>query len=157
MELRSSAFDDGGTIPVVYCATGVAGGRNVSPPLEWTAPPDDTRSMVLTVVDHHPVAGMWVHWAIVDIPPEAGSLAAGASGAGDIGERGRELLNTYGTSGWGGPQPPRGTGVHEYVFTLLALDVTTVDLPVQPTAADVAMAVAGHRIASATLTGMFGR
>jgi phosphatidylethanolamine-binding protein (PEBP) family uncharacterized protein len=29
-------------------------------------------------------------------------------------------------NGWGGPQPPSGTGVHKYIFTVYALNVPSV-------------------------------
>jgi Raf kinase inhibitor-like YbhB/YbcL family protein len=157
MELTSRAFADGGTIPVEHCAFGVDGGRNVSPPLAWSAPPVGTRSVGLTVVDHHPVARMWVHWALVDLPPSVMSLPADASGGAATDGGARELRNTAGAEGWSGPRPPAGSGVHDYVFTVYALDVESLDVPVGPSAADLAAAVAGHVLASGTLTGRFGR
>jgi Raf kinase inhibitor-like YbhB/YbcL family protein len=157
MELTSRAFADGGTIPVEHCALGVDGGRNVSPPLTWSAPPDETRSVALAVVDHHPVARMWVHWALVDLPPSVVSLPAGASGGAATDSGGRELRNTADIEGWSGPRPPVGSGVHDYVFTVYALDVDHLDVPVRPSAADIDEAVAGHVLASGTLTGRFGR
>jgi Raf kinase inhibitor-like YbhB/YbcL family protein len=157
MELTSPAFADGGAIPVEYCSRGVAGGRNVSPPLEWSAPPDGVRSFTIAVVDHHPVARMWVHWVLVDLPPSARSLPVGASGGVATAGGARELANTAGIVGWDGPQPPVGSGIHDYVFTVYTLDVEHLDLPVAPTAADVEAAVAGHTLASGRLTGRFGR
>jgi Raf kinase inhibitor-like YbhB/YbcL family protein len=157
MDVTSPAFADGDTIPVEYCALGVAGGRNASPPLDWSTPPDGTRSVALAVVDLHPVARMWVHWALVDMPPSVVSLSAGASGGEATETGGRELQNTSGRPGWGGPLPPPGSGVHDYVFTVYALDVDHLDVPVRPTAADIAAVVAGHTLASGRLTGRFGR
>jgi phosphatidylethanolamine-binding protein (PEBP) family uncharacterized protein len=65
---------------------------------------------------------------------------------------------------WGGPLPPPGSGVHDYVFTVYALDVDHLDVPVTGGAdvgalgsADIAAAVAGHTLASGHLTGRFGR
>jgi Raf kinase inhibitor-like YbhB/YbcL family protein len=157
LELTSSAFADGGTIPVEYCSQGVAGGRNVSPPLEWSAPPEGTLSVALAVVDHHPVARMWVHWTLVDLPPSMRSLPADASTRVATDSGGRELLTTAGLMGYAGPRPPVGSGLHDYVFTVYALDVEHLDLPLAPTAADIEAAVTGHILASGRLTGRFGR
>ena len=157
MEVTSPAFADGGTIPVEHCGWGVEGGRNVSPPLAWSTPPEGTRSLALAVVDHHPVAHMWVHWVLVDLPPSATSLPSGASGGNATDTGGRELLNTVGSTGWAGPLPPIGSGVHDYVFTVYALDVDHLDVPVRPTAADITAAVVGHTLDSARMKGRFGR
>ena len=32
-----------------------------------------------------------------------------------------ELLNSFGKKGWGGPQPPKNSGVHKYIFKIFAL------------------------------------
>ena len=104
--LASSAFHPGGAIPARYtCA-----GRNVSPPLTWTAPPRGTRSFSVTLVD---VDAGFLHWQGFDIPASARSLAAGAH---------LKLvgLNSYHESGYAGPCPAPGR-VHHYVFTLRAV------------------------------------
>jgi len=155
MELTSSAFDDQTAIPVRYVAA-KAGGDNVSPPLAWGGTPDAALSIALAVVDLAPVARMWVHWAIVDIPPSVSALAAGASSA-EIPDGARELRNTAGTVGWSGPGPPPGTGEHPYLFTLYALDIQRLELPEQPTAQEIEQAVRGHVLGQATLTGLCGR
>lgn len=47
LELTSTAFQEGATIPRQYTADG----RNVSPPLEWQDPPAGTRSLALICED----------------------------------------------------------------------------------------------------------
>ncbi len=49
LTVTSTAFADGTTIPVKYCAHGVDGALNISLPLSWSAPPEDTRSVLVTV------------------------------------------------------------------------------------------------------------
>ncbi|MRS12267.1 MAG: YbhB/YbcL family Raf kinase inhibitor-like protein [Actinobacteria bacterium] len=153
--VSSSAFDDGGAIPVEYCLDTVDGGRNESPPLEWSGAPADTETFALTMIDMHPIADEWVHWAVIGIPANATALAAGTSGSMPSGSA--ELVNTFGGKGYGGPAPPPGSGDHEYVITLYALDTANIDMPEQPTADDIASAIEGHVIASASMSGMFGR
>ena len=126
MEISSSAFKDGGKIPIQYVMPG-AGGKNISVPLSWKNAPSGTKSFALSMVDPHPVAQNWVHWLVINIPARAASLEEGASGKkmppGSV-----ELKNSFGDIGYGGPQPPKGTGDHPYVFTLYALNVEKLDL-----------------------------
>ena len=116
MEILSSAFKDGEKIPIQYAMPG-AGGRNISVPLSWKNTPSGTNSFALSMVDPHPVAQNWVHWLGIDIPANVTSLEEGASRKkmplGSV-----ELRNSFGDTGYGGPQPPKGTGDHPYVFTL---------------------------------------
>jgi len=106
--LTSAAFGNGGAIPARYtCA-----GRDVSPPLAWTAPPPGTRVLRLRVVDVD--AHGFVHWDARAIPASWRGLAAGAHAP-------VELANTFEKKGWSGPCPPQGGGRHRYVFTLTAL------------------------------------
>ena len=79
MQLSSPAFKDGGLIPSQY-ARRAAGGQNISIPLMWTDVPEGTQSIALSMVDQHPVARKWVHWLVINIPPNVTSLPEGASG-----------------------------------------------------------------------------
>ena len=67
MQITSSAFPEGGKIPLPYVMPG-AGGQNVSVPLSWSGAPAGTQSFALAMVDPHPVANNWVHWLVVDLP-----------------------------------------------------------------------------------------
>jgi Raf kinase inhibitor-like YbhB/YbcL family protein len=115
MQISSSAFQDGGKIPLKYVMPG-AGGQNVSVPLSWTGAPAETESFALAMVDPHPVARNWVHWLVIDIPKNSTSLPEGASGK-SMPQGAAELQNSYGKMGYGGPQPPPGSGDH-LCFTL---------------------------------------
>jgi Raf kinase inhibitor-like YbhB/YbcL family protein len=155
MEITSSAFGDKGTIPLKYVMPG-AGGKNVSLPLNWDDVPAGTKSFALAMVDPHPVANNWIHWLVINIPGVTKGLGEGASRsampAGAL-----ELKNSFGDTGYGGPQPPKGTGDHPYVVTLYALNVANLDLPVQTTLPAFKKALEGKILATATVTGMFGR
>jgi len=126
MELKSSACADEGKIPPQYVMPG-AGGKNLSLPLQWSGAPAGTQSFALSIVDPHPVANNWVHWLVINISGNVNSLEEGASGknmpAGAV-----ELHNSWGKAGYGGPQPPPGTGDHPYEVTLYALYVAKLDL-----------------------------
>jgi Raf kinase inhibitor-like YbhB/YbcL family protein len=155
MKLSSSAFKDGDKIPMQYVMPG-AGGRNLSIPLTWANPPAGTQSFALAMVDPHPVARNWVHWLVIDLPANANTLAEGASGK-RMPPGAVELKNSFGDPGYGGPQPPRGTGDHPYVITVYALSAPKLDLGKNPTLAAFQEALAGKILAQAGLTGYYGR
>ena len=155
MEMSSAAFKDGEKIPIQYVMPG-AGGKNVSVPLSWKNVPLGTKSFVLSMVDPHPVAQNWIHWFVINIPPNATSLEEGASKkkmpSGSI-----ELKNSFGDIGYGGPQPPKATGDHPYVFTLYALSVEKLNLGTSTSLSAFKQALEGKILGSATITGKYGR
>ncbi len=155
MKLSSPAFPDGGAIPVIFTRPAV-GGRDISPPLEWSGLPKGTRSIALSVVDPHPVARNWVHWLVINIPPQVTGLTEGASRTA-MPAGAKELVNSFGYTGYGGPQPPGGTGEHPYVFTLYALDTDELDLPDRSSLEGFLAAISPHVIGEARITGYFGR
>jgi Raf kinase inhibitor-like YbhB/YbcL family protein len=155
MEITSSAFADKGKIPLKYVMPG-AGGKNISLPLSWSDVPAGTKSLALAIVDPHPVANNWVHWLVINIPLGTKGLAEGASRsampAGAV-----ELKNSFGEIGYGGPQPPKGSGDHPYVVTLYALNEAHLESPAQTSLAAFKKALEGKILATSTTTGMFGR
>jgi Raf kinase inhibitor-like YbhB/YbcL family protein len=155
MEITSSAFKDQGKIPIQYVMPG-AGGKNISIPLAWKNGPSGTKSFALLMVDPHPVAQNWVHWLVINIPKEVSSLEEGASRK-KMPPGSTELKNSFGDIGYGGPQPPKGTGDHPYVVTLYALNVEKLELGVSTTLSAFKKVIEGKVIESATITGMYGR
>jgi Raf kinase inhibitor-like YbhB/YbcL family protein len=155
MQITSSAFQDGGKIPLQYVMPG-AGGKNISVPLTWIGAPPGTQSFALAMIDPHPIARNWVHWLVINIPKDVTSLAEDASGK-SLPAGAAELENSFGKSGYGGPQPPLGSGDHPYVFTLYALNVGKVDLPKGTKLTAFKHALEGKTLAIATVTGYFGR
>lgn len=117
MQVTSSAFESGGAIPT----RNTGEGEDVSPALGWRDAPDGTQSFV--VFCHDPDAPLvtanggygFVHWVLYDIPGSVDRLDEGT----------REHTsgkNDFGKSGYGGPMPPEGHGLHYYFFWVLALD-----------------------------------
>ena len=155
MEISSSAFKDGGRIPIQYVMPG-AGGKNTSIPLAWKNVPAGTKSFALSIVDPHQVAQNWVHWLVINIPSNETSLEEGASKkkmpSGSV-----ELKNSFGDIGYGGPQPPKGTGEHPYVVTLYALNAEKVELGISTSLSAFKRAIEGKVIESAFITGKYGR
>jgi len=155
MEISSTAFKDGGKIPIQYVMPG-AGGKNVSIPLAWRDIPPGTKSFALSMVDLHPVAQSWVHWLVINIPPQVTFLEEGASRK-KMPPGSAELKNSFEDVGYGGPQPPKGTGDHPYITTLYALNVDKLDLGVIISLSSFKKAIEGKVIGSGSITGMFGR
>ncbi len=152
MTLSSSAFGDGEVIPGRYARDG----ENASIPIVWNGAPGGTRSYALLMIDLHPSARKWVHWMVVDIPADTTALADGASGGSSMPEVARELKNSFGRPGYGGPQPPPGSGVHPYAVTVYALDVAQVERAADSSLAAFLDALSGHVLAQATYEGVFG-
>lgn len=117
MQLSSSAFDQGGVIPVRHTGEG----DDVSPELSWRDAPDGVAAYA--VICHDPDAPLiskqgtygFVHWVLYNIPASKTSLAEGT----DEYTKGK---NDFGKEGYGGPMPPNGHGKHQYYFWILALN-----------------------------------
>jgi hypothetical protein len=154
--VHSSAFEEGAPIPAQYAAGG-AGGADTSPPLSWTGVPEGTRSLAITCVDHAPVAREWLHWIVVDLPADLPFMTEGASGTRMMPAGSRELTGTNGKSGYHGPWPPVGSGVHPYEFTVWALDVETLPAADDAGVAGLAAAAEGHVLGTGSITGTFER
>ncbi|MBN2545390.1 MAG: YbhB/YbcL family Raf kinase inhibitor-like protein [Spirochaetes bacterium] len=127
MKLLSKSYSHNEKMNIKH-STKAAGGSNISPELHWENPPTGTKSFVLAMVDHHPVASNWVHWIIINIPANVNNLPENISNSKNLPKGSIELINTFGSIGYGGPQPPRGTGAHHYDTTLYALNVENVSL-----------------------------
>ncbi len=155
MEISSFAFKDGEKIPIKYVMPG-AGGKNISLPLSWKNIPTGTKSFTLSMVDPHPVAQNWVHWLVINIPSNVTSIEEGAS-RNKMPLGSLEMKNSFGDIGYGGPQPPKGTGDHPYVITMYALNVEKLNLGTNTTLSAFKKAVEGKVLGSATITGKYGR
>jgi len=150
MEISSPAFKHKGGIPDKY-----AKGR-FSIPLSWKNVPQGTKSFALSIVDIHPVAQNWVHWLVINIPPNVTSLEEGASRK-KMPAGAMELKNSWADIGYGGPEPPPGSGAHSYVITIYALNVDKVDLEVNTSLSKFEKTIKGKGIGSASITGLYSR
>jgi Raf kinase inhibitor-like YbhB/YbcL family protein len=155
MEISSFAFKDGEKIPIQYVMPG-AGGKNISIHLTWKNIPQGTKSFTLSIVDPHPVAQNWVHWLVINIPAQVSSIEEGASKK-KMPKGSVELQNSWRDIGYGGPEPPKGTGDHPYVVTLYALNAEKLDLGANTSLSAFKKAIEGKVIGSASITGKYGR
>jgi Raf kinase inhibitor-like YbhB/YbcL family protein len=157
-EMGSAAFSPGGDIPRQYTCDG----DDLSPPLEWAAPPQGTQSLVLIVDDPDAPGKTWVHWVLYDLPPELQALPQALppqETLPEIGTQGRNdfvpVQGGFGKIGYGGPCPPKGKP-HRYFFQLYALDAR-LDLAPGANKSQVLQAMAGHVLAQAELMGRYER
>lgn len=155
MEMQSSAFKDGEKIPIQYVMV-AAGGKNLSIPLTWKNVPPGTKSLALSMIDPHPVAQNWVHWFVINIPADTTSLPEGVSRK-KMPPGATELRNSFGEIGYGGPQPPKGSGEHPYVITLYALNAEKLEMGVNTPLAAFKKMIEGKEIQSASITGKYER
>jgi len=117
MQLKSTAFSNGGPIPSKHTGVGV----DTSPQLSWANAPVGTKAFA--VICHDPDAPLvspggtygFVHWVLYNIPAGVTSIAEG-------GAEYTKGKNDFGNIGYGGPMPPVGHGTHHYYFWILALD-----------------------------------
>jgi Raf kinase inhibitor-like YbhB/YbcL family protein len=147
LEVRSAAFSDHTLIPNRYSRDG----GNVSPPLQWSAPPAGTAEFVVLCEDPDAPGGTFTHWVVTGIPPDVTGIAEGGLPYGALFGR-----NDFGETGWGGPWPPVGDEPHRYFFRVYAVD-RPLGLGESASAEDVRTALEGHELAGGTLVGLFGR
>lgn len=151
LELTTTAFRPGSTIPVAFTCSGT----NISPALSWTASPPRTASFALIVDDPDAPVGTWVHWVVYNLPGSTRQLPEHVPPGEAITGGGKQGENDFPTIGYGGPCPPPGKP-HRYFFRLYALD-TLLDLHGQVHRRDVDAAMHGHILAQAEVMGTFGR
>jgi Raf kinase inhibitor-like YbhB/YbcL family protein len=159
MSLTSTAWSDGGQIPVKYSQAG----PETSPAFAWSDVPDGTTSFVLIARDLDVATGNgteeMIHWMLWNIPGASRSLPEGIPQATQLPDGTRQISAT-GPYYRGAAAPTTGPA-HHYVFELYALDAT-VDVPAvgqSPalTRAAVLTAMAGHVRGKATYVGLYKR
>jgi len=150
--LQSQAFSDGQAIPLRYSEYG----EGVSPALSWEGI-EGAKSYALVMED--PDAAMpkpFVHWVAWNIPagvtrlPEGLATAPRLTDPDDL----RQGRNSYGSTGYYGPKPPPGTGVHHYHFQVFALD-TVLDVAPGADRDTLLEAMRGHVLGKTRLVGTY--
>ncbi len=153
--LQSAAFAGGASIPRRHTGDG----EDLSPPLSWEGLPAATRELAMIVNDPDaPTTEPWVHWVIYKLPATQEGLMEGVppmtrpkAPLGSI--QGR---NSWDSLGYQGPAPPKGHGMHRYVFRLYALD-RGLELPEGLDKAGLLKAMKGHILAQGELMGTYQR
>lgn len=152
LTVTSSAFVDGGPIPVDFTCEG----KDVSPPLHWTGVPAGTKSFAVIVED--PDAPdparperIWVHWIVYDLAGDEPDLEREDADAPP--NEAQNGTNDWGKKEWGGPCPP--VGRHRYFFRVFALDTMLGNLGSDSDKAALERAMQGHVLAKGELVGTY--
>lgn len=156
--MHTDAFRAGEAIPKKYTGEGA----DVSPPLDWRDVPPKTKELALICDDPDaPSPEPWVHWVIYKIPATAKGLPEGVPSKPRLGSplgalQGQNSWTDGRTTGYRGPMPPPGHGVHHYHYKLYALDTA---LDVEPGLDKDALlkAMSGHILAEGELVGTYER
>lgn len=108
LKVSSTAFNDGGMIPLKYTCDGL----NINPPLDIENIPEEAICLALIMDDPDAPVGTWSHWVVWNIPVTHHIRENQVHGI--------EGLNDFQQHHYGGPCPPSGT--HRYFFKVYALD-----------------------------------
>jgi Raf kinase inhibitor-like YbhB/YbcL family protein len=148
-QLFSPGFAESGWIPELHTCQGA----DISPSLEWSGEPGETRSFALILEDPDAPGGTWTHWLLWDIPAKVHNLAQGLK-PGNLGVSGR---NDFQKLGYGGPCPPKGHGAHRYFFKLYAVNLSTLGLREGSNQKELEQAAKDHVVAQTQYMGRFER
>ena len=135
-------------------------GDNQSPQLSWANAPEGTKSFAVTMYDPDaPTGSGWWHWVVFDIPASVDELIANAGNAklnltppGAI-----QSMTNYGFAGYGGPCPPEGHGLHQYIITVHALKTDKLGLDENTNPAIVGYYIWNNTLAKASILSYYQR
>lgn len=116
--LSSPAFANGQIIPEMYSCDG----KNISPALQWSGVPAETKSLALIVEDPDAPMGTFTHWVLYNLPPNLAGLNEGLPRLATLSNLGKQGVNDFRKTAYDGPCPPAGKP-HRYFFRLYALDL----------------------------------
>ena len=108
--LRSSAVKNDGVLPKEFTGDG----DSISPPLEWSGAPPETKSYA--VIMHHNAPDMlkW-YWVLYNIPTDVTNLPKNVKSIGTVGN------NSVNNRGGYAPPHSKGPGAKTYILTVYAL------------------------------------
>jgi Raf kinase inhibitor-like YbhB/YbcL family protein len=167
LTLTTTAWPDGGMIPLRYTQAG----PEISPAIQWSAPPTGTASFVLMFHDADALAANnstddLLHWLLWNIPATATGLPQNMPDGFELPDGTRQI--SVSGSRYRGPGASATGPVHHYVLELFALD-TMLDVKVAPQGpqdpnpsvqairTSIVQAMAGHVRGKAAYLGLFRR
>jgi Raf kinase inhibitor-like YbhB/YbcL family protein len=151
LELHSSAFRQGETIPIQFTGEGA----DQLPPLHWTMAPLGTKSFAIICDDPDAPYQTFTHWIAFNIPATSQQLPEGATSRSGLPSGTLQGMNNSDQLDYSGPLPPPGSP-HRYFFKLYALD-SFLDLGEGATKQDVLEAMKGHILGDAEIMGIYQR
>ncbi|HVM33449.1 MAG TPA: YbhB/YbcL family Raf kinase inhibitor-like protein [bacterium] len=150
LRFLSSAFEDGGKLPVKYTCDGAG----FSPELRWKNLPKKTKSLALILEDPDAAYSTWTHWVVYNIPANVLEFLENFPKDAQLPNGITQGTSDFKTIGYGPPCPPNG--IHRYFFRLYALN-SFLALPPGATAAELKQAMKGHILATAQMMGKYGQ
>jgi Raf kinase inhibitor-like YbhB/YbcL family protein len=140
----TAPWTDGGEIP----ADNTCDGANQSPAISWTAAPEGTLEIAVTLEDTDNPG--FAHWAMAGLDAGLVGLAQGEVPLGAV-----QATNGVGDIGYTGPCPPAGSK-HTYVLTVHYLGQQT-ELTDGADVSEFTSGITTAEIASATVSGSYSR
>jgi Raf kinase inhibitor-like YbhB/YbcL family protein len=135
-------------------------GENQSPQLSWKNAPEGTKSFAITMYDPDaPTGSGWWHWVVFNIPATVSEIPAKAGNPALklMPEGVIQSITDYGKGGYGGPCPPNGHGLHQYIITIYALKTDKLELDENTSPAIVGFNLWSNTIAKASLITYYQR
>lgn len=135
-------------------------GKNQSPQLSWKNAPAGTKSFAITMYDPDaPTGSGWWHWVVFDIPADINELVSNAGNLNlNLAPKGAiQSITNYGVGGFGGPCPPEGHGLHQYVITVYALGTDSLGLDKNTNPAIVGYYIWNNTLAKASIVTYYER
>jgi len=155
-QVTSDDIVEGHPLPSLQYASmsGVEGGQDLSPHLQWSGAPEGTKSFAVTAYDPDAPtgSGLW-HWAVINIPASVTELPTGAGdehGSG-LPQGALQLPNDLRLKRFIGAAPPAGHGPHRYYFVVHALDVEDIGIDPNSTPALLGFTMLSHTLGRAVL------
>ncbi len=164
MSLTTSAWPDGGVIPIKFSQAG----EQLSPAFTWSSVPAGTVTFVINMIDPDVAIQKGTetqpHWIFWNIPGSVTGIPEGIKPGGELPDGSRQISATG--LQYRGPGAGANGPMHHYTFELYALD-TKIDVAAstnaQPVAAAletraaVMKAMQGHVLGKAVYVGLFRR
>ena len=135
-------------------------GENTSPQLAWANAPEGTKSFAITMYDPDaPTGSGWWHWVVFDIPADVNELVTNAGNfSADLAPEGAvQSMTSFGATGFGGPCPPPGHGIHQYLITVHALKTDKLGLDANANPAMVGYYLNNNTLAKASIVAYYER
>lgn len=135
-------------------------GKNQSPQLSWENAPEGTKSYAITMYDPDaPTGSGWWHWVVFDIPADINELVSNAGNTSvNLMPKGViQSMTDFGGKGYGGPCPPKGHGMHQYIITVYALKTDKLGLDANSNPAVVGYNLWSNTLAKASIIAYYQR
>jgi len=149
--ISSPEFNKGENIPPRFTGDG----DNISPRLEWSNIPENTKSLALIMDDPDAPGGTFTHWVIFNIPADSLGIPEAITNELQLPDASLQGRNSAGGIGYYGPYPPAGNR-HRYYFALYALDEKP-NLKAGASKEQLLKSIEGHTLDRGRLFGIYQR